>query len=143
MRKLWVAFAILSIMMMIACTTKPATAQQVFSVDDVVQALRADGVEATAGTAVESAPFVVKGRMVTAGDAAMVVYVYASKADQERIQVTDGGYTVSNGSTSMHIDWTAPPHFIRKENILITFATANTELAAKVETALSQMKKGT
>jgi hypothetical protein len=133
-----VAALLLLMAMLAGCLARSAGT---YSVDDVVAALKRYGLEAGAtGERVDGGPFGVQGAVVKVGQETMQVYVYKNKEDQEAVRISQDGRSVENKGQVAMVTWIAQPHFARKGNVLVTFATNDTALAGRVAAAVQSME---
>lgn len=109
---------------------------------DVVRVLQEAGIQASLSSEIpqEVSAFGVKGYAIKVGSETLQVYVFADKGEQRRVTISSDGYAIEVGGRSSQVEWIAPPHFVRKANIIVTFATHNEQLADQVHLAVDGLK---
>ena len=130
---------IVAVLLLTACGSPPASAQG-FGMDEFIEALRAEGVEAEKGDSVEQAFFSVAGSFVNFDGESVQVFEYGSAETMESDAVlvdADGGSI----GTSM-VMWVATPHFYKKGRILVLYVGDNTETLSVLESVLGPQFAG-
>lgn len=122
-----------------ACGGEPASAQG-FGMEEFIEALREQGVDAEKGDSVEQAFFSVIGDYVNFNDESVQVFEYDSPETMESdaaLVAPDGGSI----GTSM-VTWVATPHFYKKGRILVLYIGDNAETLKLLETVLGPQFAG-
>lgn len=123
----------------------PAQAKQSISVPvtdypSLVKNLRALGAGAAVAGDVEQPFFSVTGKMIKVHgeDVQVFQYANASAADGEAAPISRDGMSVG----TRKIFWVGPPHFFKKEKLLVLYVGDNAKVLKTLETALSQQFAG-
>ena len=124
------------------CSGRDRKPEHQFAEGDIVRVLQEAGLQASVSSEIPEnvSAFGVKGHAVGVGRESLQVYVYASEGEQQRVSISSDGYAIGWGNRSAQVEWVAPPHFVRKANILVTFATNNDRLADQVRLAVEGLK---
>jgi hypothetical protein len=109
-----------------------------FAAGDVIRVLQEAGIQGTVSSEIPEnvSAFGVRGYAIKVGSETLQVYVFANEGEQQRVTISSDGYAIGWGNRSTQVEWVAPPHFVRKANILVTFATNNDQLADQVRRAV-------
>ncbi|BAD40745.1 hypothetical protein STH1760 [Symbiobacterium thermophilum IAM 14863] len=103
----------------------------VLAMDDVVEALERAGLQVAVQETV-SWPVLGEGtRLALGADGAhtLVAFIYASQEEQERFEVGEGGYRVTDGNTAALFEWDSPQTVIRHRNVMIIMPADSPALA--------------
>lgn len=112
-----------------------------YQVSDLVNALTAAGLVASdTGQTLDGEAFGAPGVVVRVQGEDLQVYVYQTPAEQELVKISPDGSSIEYDGVISMVEWLAPPHFARKGNLLISFATNDEALAARVMEAIEQMQ---
>ena len=119
-----------------AATPGATPGPRLLALADVIGALRDLGltVEDT-GETVQHGFFAVPGQIVLVDGADLQVFVYPDAAARERDAATIDPDGSAIGTTM--VDWIAPPHFTSAGNLLVLLLTADEDLAADVDLAVT------
>jgi hypothetical protein len=106
----------------------------------LIDSLRAAGVNVEPQGEVDQPFFSVKGRMIKVHSEDVQVFEYstASAADAEAALVSPDGRGV--GRTKLH--WVGPPHFYKKEKVLVLYIGDNDQVLKALEAVLGPQFAG-
>ena len=113
---------------------KPQAGRAVRDLDTLADALKAQGLNVERAGDVSQPFFSVEGRALTVNGENVQVFRYgtAEAAAKEATQVSPDGSSVG---TSM-MTWMAPPHFFRKDNLIVLYVGSNGELLRALQSVL-------
>lgn len=121
---------------------KPQTraGQQVKDIDALAEALKAQGLNVQGAGEVSQPFFSVEGRALSVGGENVQVFRYATAeaAGKDAAQVSPDGSSVG---TSM-MTWVAPPHFYRKDNLLVLYVGTNAEVLRALQSVMGAQFAG-
>lgn len=107
---------------------------------DLMAALKASGYSASlqqGAVSQANSVFGVAGDIIEFDGHKVWVYTYASKAEQEQVMISEDGYNIQTHAGQVtHVDWIAPPHFLRVENLILFWATDDAAAAGQLRSLL-------
>ena len=106
----------------------------------LIKSLRALGAGATAAGDVEQPFFSIKGAMIKVHDEDVQVFQYANAAaaDAEATPISRDGMTVG----TRKIFWVGPPHFFKKDKLLVLYVGDNAKVLETLEAVLGKQFAG-
>ncbi|MFH0343847.1 MAG: hypothetical protein ACHBNF_17390 [Chromatiales bacterium] len=106
----------------------------------LIDNLRAAGIIVKPEGEVVQPFFSVKGKIIKVGgeDVQVFQYSHETETDAQAIQVSPDGSTV--GTTKIH--WFGPPHFYKREKLLVLYVGDNEKVLKALEDVLGQQVAG-
>lgn len=143
-----ISFAAPALLLALACSTapddaavtRPATGVTGMTAASVATALTNAGLTVRDAGVVEQPFFPVPARVYVADDEDVQVYEFASAAEAERAAATVSPNGSSIGTTSM--SWMAPPHFFRKDALIVNHLGTNEKTLRALQTLLGPQFAG-
>lgn len=144
-----ISFAAAALLFVLACSTGPddasptqpgARASAGLTTASVAGALANAGLTVRDAGMVEQPFFSVPARVYVVSDEDVQVYEFPSAADAERAAATVSPNGSSIGPTSM--SWMAPPHFFRKDALIVNHLGTNEKTLRALQTLLGPQFAG-
>ena len=144
-----ISIATTALLLVLSCTTGPddatltqpdARSSAGLTTASVATALTNAGLTVRDAGLVEQPFFSVPARVYVANDEDVQVYEFASAADAERAAATVSPSGSSIGTTSM--SWMAPPHFFRKDALIVNHLGSNEKTLSVLQTLLGPQFAG-
>ena len=120
--------------------SKPEAARTLKDLDSLVGALKARGLSVGRADGVSQPFFSVEGRALTVDGENVQVFQYptAEAARKEAARVSPDG---SGVGTSM-MSWVGPPHFYRKDNLIVIYVGDNSKVTGALRSSLGTQFAG-
>jgi hypothetical protein len=121
-------------------SSKPQAGRTAKDLDTLVEALKAQGLNVERADDVSQPFFSIEGRALTVNGENVQVFRYPTTeaAGREAGQVSPDGSSVG---TSM-MSWMAPPHFYRKDNVIVLYVGGNGEVLRALQSVLGAQFAG-
>jgi len=133
--KRWALWGLMAVLLAVLMVT--GMRQPVLTLEDVVEALERAGLQ-VAGQETVRRPLLGNGARIALGadgGHTLETFIYGSREEQERFEVGDGGYRVTDGNTTVSLEWFSPQTAIRHRNVLIMMP-ADSPVLPKVQAAV-------
>lgn len=130
--------AVLLCALVLACATPTSTASS--GAAALADSLRAAGLTVESAGTVEQPFFTVPARVYIVGGEDVQIYEFATAAEAERAAATVGATGSTIGTSSM--SWMAPPHFFRKDNLIVNYLGSSEATLRELERLLGKQFAG-
>jgi len=120
----------------------PAGPSTLTSTSALVSALRDQGAVASLGETIPNAlPCVsVSARVVrvNSGSANVFEYASAAAADRDAAKISTDGSSVSGDGCASQVSWIGPPHFYKRDRLMVVYAGIAADVLGPLETVLGK-----